>query len=162
MPELFVMHSKKRFAIFPSTGGMSLTKLSLDGNNFNLITLIVTSRLGTGKSLTFFTVHNKELRHCSPLVRFPLHLCIYEVQKRVGVARYMGRAVGCKCQVAKFMLHIFCFESSKLQIHYWRTVMIPWQGNVSSPKNLAWTQQEWSSLMKEVALQGTHQLRGWS
>jgi hypothetical protein len=27
------IHCKKRFAIFPSPAGMSLTKLSLDGNN---------------------------------------------------------------------------------------------------------------------------------
>ncbi len=43
----------KRLAIFPSLAGMSLTNLFLVGNNL----IIVTSRQGTGKSLTFFTVY---------------------------------------------------------------------------------------------------------
>jgi hypothetical protein len=29
----FLLHCKKRFGVFPSPAGMSLTKLSLDGNN---------------------------------------------------------------------------------------------------------------------------------
>jgi hypothetical protein len=50
---------KKRFAIFPPPAGMSLTKLSLDGNNLYYIysrpgtVWSVTSRLGTGKSVTY-------------------------------------------------------------------------------------------------------------
>jgi hypothetical protein len=44
------IHCKKRLEIFPSPDRMSQTKLSLDGKNF------VTSQLGMGKSLTFFTV----------------------------------------------------------------------------------------------------------
>jgi hypothetical protein len=36
---------KKRLAVFPSPAGMTLTKLSLGGDNL---------RLGTGKPLTFF------------------------------------------------------------------------------------------------------------
>ncbi len=45
------LHCKKRLAIFPSPSGMSLTKLSLAGNN------LVISRLGTGKLQSFFTVY---------------------------------------------------------------------------------------------------------
>ena len=52
------IHCKKRFSIFPSPAGMPLTKLSWAGNNLNYSrtgrVLLVTSRLGTGKSLTFF------------------------------------------------------------------------------------------------------------
>jgi hypothetical protein len=44
---------KKGLAIFPSPAGMSLTKLSLGGNN---LFWLVISRLGTEKSVTFFTV----------------------------------------------------------------------------------------------------------
>jgi hypothetical protein len=52
---------KKRFTSFPSPAGMSLTKLPLGKNN-SVITslfppresLVVTSRLGTGNSRTFF------------------------------------------------------------------------------------------------------------
>jgi hypothetical protein len=47
---LFLYTFKKRLATFPSPSRMSLTKLSLSGDNL----IIVTSRLGTGKSLTFF------------------------------------------------------------------------------------------------------------
>jgi hypothetical protein len=47
--------------IFPSPVGMSLTKLSLAGKNFiippSVRVLLLASRLGTGKSLTFFTVY---------------------------------------------------------------------------------------------------------
>jgi hypothetical protein len=50
------MHCKKRLAIFPSPAGMSLTKLSLAGNTLIRTgrVWLVTSWLGTGKSLTFF------------------------------------------------------------------------------------------------------------
>jgi hypothetical protein len=34
--DLKKVHCKKRFAIFPSPAGMSLTKLSLAGNNLNI------------------------------------------------------------------------------------------------------------------------------
>jgi hypothetical protein len=55
------MHRKKRFTSFPSPAGMSLTKLPLGRNN-SVITslfppresLVVTFRLGTGNSRTFF------------------------------------------------------------------------------------------------------------
>ncbi len=51
---------KKRLAIIPSPAGMSITKLSLARNNkiFSRTgrVWLVTSRLGTGKSLHFFTV----------------------------------------------------------------------------------------------------------
>jgi hypothetical protein len=53
-----VVLCKKRFAIFPSPAGMSLIILSLDGNNLIIPApgrvWSVTSRLGKGKSLTFF------------------------------------------------------------------------------------------------------------
>jgi hypothetical protein len=52
------LHRKKRLTIFPSPAGMSLTKLSLGGNNKIFSHLgkvwLVTSRLGMGKSVTFF------------------------------------------------------------------------------------------------------------
>ncbi len=55
------VHRKKRFTSFPSPAGMSLTKLPL-GRNISVMTLlfppreslVVTSRLGTGNSRTFF------------------------------------------------------------------------------------------------------------
>ncbi len=57
-PEL---HRKKRFTSFPSPAGMSLTKLPLGRNNSVMTSLfppreslVVTSRLGTGNSRTFF------------------------------------------------------------------------------------------------------------
>jgi hypothetical protein len=37
--EKYFLHCKKRFAIFPSPAGVTLTKLSLDGN-----TLIITAQ----------------------------------------------------------------------------------------------------------------------
>ncbi len=55
------IHRKKRFTSFPSPAGMSLTKLSLGRNNSVMTSLfppreslVVTSRLGTGNSRTFF------------------------------------------------------------------------------------------------------------
>jgi hypothetical protein len=52
------VHCKKRFAIFPTPAGISLTKLSLAGNNLIIPNqgrvCSVTSRMGKGKSLTFF------------------------------------------------------------------------------------------------------------
>jgi hypothetical protein len=58
---LYVLHRKKRFTSFPSPAGMSLTKLRLGRNNSVMTllfppreSLVVTSRLGTGKSQTFF------------------------------------------------------------------------------------------------------------
>ncbi len=55
------LHRKKRFTSFPSPAGMSLTKHAL-GRNYSVMTslfppresLVVTSRLGTGNSRTFF------------------------------------------------------------------------------------------------------------
>jgi hypothetical protein len=54
-------HRKKRFTSFPSPAGMSLTKLPLGRNNSVMTSLfppreslVVTSRLGTGNSRTFF------------------------------------------------------------------------------------------------------------
>ncbi len=54
-------HCKKRFTSFPSPAGMSLTKLPLGRNNSVMTSLfppreslVLTSRLGTGKSRTFF------------------------------------------------------------------------------------------------------------
>ncbi len=55
------LHCKKRFTSFPSPAGMSLTKLPLGRNNSIMTSLfppreslVVTSRLGTGNSGTFF------------------------------------------------------------------------------------------------------------
>jgi hypothetical protein len=54
-------HRKKRFTSFPSPAGMSLTKLPLGRNNSVMTSLfppreslVVTSRLGTGNSQSFF------------------------------------------------------------------------------------------------------------
>ncbi len=54
-------YTVKRFTSFPSPAGMSLTKLPLGGNNSVMTSLfpareslVVTSRLGTGNSRTFF------------------------------------------------------------------------------------------------------------
>jgi hypothetical protein len=55
------LHRKKRFTSFPTPAGMSLTKLSLGRNNSVMTSwfppresLVVTSRLGTENSRTFF------------------------------------------------------------------------------------------------------------
>jgi hypothetical protein len=55
------MHRKKRFTSFQSPAGISLTKLPLGRNNSVMMSLfppreslVVTSRLGTGNSRTFF------------------------------------------------------------------------------------------------------------
>ncbi len=62
----YTVHCKKRLAVFPSPAGMSLTKLSLAGNNLIYSrpgrAWFVTSWLGTGKSVTFFLQCNKTLR----------------------------------------------------------------------------------------------------
>jgi hypothetical protein len=50
------LHCKKRLSFFPSPAGMSLATLFLAGNN-----LLVTSRLGTGKTMTFFHSVLREL-----------------------------------------------------------------------------------------------------
>ncbi len=56
-----MLHRKKRFTSFPCPAGMSLTKLPLGRNNLVMTSLfppreslVVTSRLGTGNSRTFF------------------------------------------------------------------------------------------------------------
>jgi hypothetical protein len=55
---LSLSHCKKGLSIFPSPAGMPLTKLSLDESNLipgqGEFGKYVTSRLGTGKPLTFF------------------------------------------------------------------------------------------------------------
>ncbi len=53
------IHCKTRLAILPSSAWMSLTKLSLARNHFPASRRpdILISRLGMGKSLTFFTVY---------------------------------------------------------------------------------------------------------
>ncbi len=69
-----MIHCKKRLAIFPSSASMSLTKLSMAG--YNLIDYsrpgrvwLVTSRLGTGKSLTYFySVSTSIVRYSAPLI----------------------------------------------------------------------------------------------
>ncbi len=61
-------HRKKRFTSFPSPAGKSLTKLPLGRNNPVMTSLfplkeslVVTSRLGTGNSRTFFLRWTKSL-----------------------------------------------------------------------------------------------------
>jgi len=55
------IHCKKSLSIFPSPAGMSLTKLSLTGKKLIIPgqgeLWSVTPRLGTGKSINFFTVY---------------------------------------------------------------------------------------------------------
>jgi hypothetical protein len=77
------VHCKKRLVVFRSPAGMSLTKLSLAGKNFIISgqgDWLVTSRLGTGKSLIFFTVHIYGLSDLlvESLVEVPLPLHIIE------------------------------------------------------------------------------------
>ncbi len=62
-----MLHPKKRFTSFPSPAGMSLTKLPLGRNNSVMTSLfppreslVVTSRLGTGNSRTFFYAVEKK------------------------------------------------------------------------------------------------------
>jgi hypothetical protein len=61
-PPLQLGYTVKKACNFPVPVGMSLTKLILDGNNLIIPVLgefgywLVTSRLGTRKLLTFFTV----------------------------------------------------------------------------------------------------------
>jgi hypothetical protein len=59
--DMYTLHRKKRFTSFPSPAGMSLTKLPLGRNNSVMTSLfppreslVVTSRLETGNSRTFF------------------------------------------------------------------------------------------------------------
>jgi hypothetical protein len=70
-----VLHRKKRFTSFPSPAGMSLTKLPLSRNNSVMTSLfppreslVVTSRLGTGNSRTFFLRCSVHLRFRPTLV----------------------------------------------------------------------------------------------
>ncbi len=61
-----MLHCNKSLLLFPSTAGMSLTKLSLAGNNSQPGRVwLVTSRLGTGKTITFFTVYKMSKERCS-------------------------------------------------------------------------------------------------
>jgi hypothetical protein len=75
------IHCKKRLSFFPSPAGMSLTKLSLAGNN--LINnspgrvWLVTSRLGTEKSTTFFKMYFESRNY------FPHVLLAYPARKVV-------------------------------------------------------------------------------
>jgi hypothetical protein len=64
-------HRKKRFTSFPSPAGMSLTKIPLSRNNSVMTSLfppreslVVTSRLGTGNSRTFFYGARYNLLRC--------------------------------------------------------------------------------------------------
>jgi hypothetical protein len=56
-----LLHCKKRLSFFPAPAGMSLTKLSLDEKLLNYPrpgkVWLVSSRLGTGKTIPFFTVY---------------------------------------------------------------------------------------------------------
>ncbi len=72
---------KKRFTSFPSPAGMSITKLPLGRNNSVMTSLfppreslVVTSRLGTGNSRTFFLrcrLTMAEPRSTGPIVPTP-------------------------------------------------------------------------------------------
>jgi hypothetical protein len=72
---------------------MSLTKLSLGGNYLNYCrpgrVLFVTSRLGAGKTITFFTVYCPDQR----CVIFILDKDIEPIQLSVGVSIVPGLAV---------------------------------------------------------------------
>ncbi len=75
---------KKRFTSFPSPAGMSLTKLPLGRNNSVMTSLfphreslVVTSRLGTGNSRTFFYgVGISILTHLFPLLLHALSVSL--------------------------------------------------------------------------------------
>ncbi len=49
----YIVHRKKRLAIYASPAGMSLTKLSLAGNESFPASLVSAIAAGDGKSLTF-------------------------------------------------------------------------------------------------------------
>ncbi len=74
------VHCKKDLTIFPSPGGMSLTKLSLAGKNLKNSrpgrVWSVTHRLGTGKSTTFFySVHSNKAKNHGTLTVQASHMC---------------------------------------------------------------------------------------
>ncbi len=65
-----IVHCKKNLSYFPSPAGMSLTK-TLPGRELLNYSLpgrdwLVTSRLGTGKTITFFTVYSIFLINAFP------------------------------------------------------------------------------------------------
>ncbi len=75
------LHYKKRFAIFPSPAGMSLTKLSLDGNNliipaqrgFGLVwwlTFFYSVVCGTYADLNYAKTSENSVHCCVPLINF--------------------------------------------------------------------------------------------
>ncbi len=75
------VHRKKRFTSFPSPAGMSLTKLPLGRNNSVMTSLfppreslVVTSRLGTGNSRTFF--YGVQGSSWQPVIHNSLHIHI--------------------------------------------------------------------------------------
>ncbi len=79
-------HCKKKLAIFPSPAwDVTITKLSLVGNNLIIPGqgefLQVTSRLGPGKPLTFFTVHTSHSPSTSHLTS--LSLSPSQISKRI-------------------------------------------------------------------------------
>ncbi len=121
VPRIEMLHCKKRLAIFQSPAGMSLTKLSLAGNN--LIMTLVTSRLGTGKSLTFFTVWScmsqqilsycpphkraKECKYCLNSLELPELDYGEQAEKVSRSIRYL--AVWRRhCSIWKCLLHSHC------------------------------------------------------
>ncbi len=79
----WTVHRKKRFTGFPSPAGMSLTKLPLGRNNSVMTSLfppreslVVTSRLGTGNSRTFFYGVHHCRAYTLPCIHFAMHtLC---------------------------------------------------------------------------------------
>jgi hypothetical protein len=103
-----MIHRKKRFTSFPSPAGTSLTKLPLGRNNSVMTSLfppreslVVTSRLGTGNSRTFFLrcVYNTYIYmhsvHCTML----LH--------NDGVMLWLTRLnVFPACTIYMYILHI--------------------------------------------------------
>jgi hypothetical protein len=92
---VLVLHRKKRFTSFPSPDGMSLTKLPLGRNNSVMTSLfppreslVVTSRLGTGNSRTFFTVYRTLSLFYSFLFRLVVVCAIsFSIYPRLSVGR---------------------------------------------------------------------------
>ncbi len=91
-PEFEYMYvCKKRLSLFSSPAGMSLTKRSLAGNNLNYYrpgrVWLGTSWLGTGNSVTFFTVYI-----CKQSTYFKVCVgCTRRTEHTVGYLFFTGR-----------------------------------------------------------------------
>jgi hypothetical protein len=107
-----MLHRKKRFTSFPSPDGMSQTKLPLGKNNSVMTSLfppreslVVTSRLGTGNSPTFFygvcyqcVMPNFYMRmlKIEPCTGSLIYLIVYMTNVNKNTCLWAMHAVHCK------------------------------------------------------------------